>query len=147
MRTTIIIALFLVLTGNVPVANSQEVSQDEVIVAGDNILSTEETTMVGDPTSEGGDVANIINPDGSLEGKVQVKDTGDGFAEVYRSGQMVERDELMEVEDCKVASGMIGRVRICGDATTLSLVGRPDFNCPKGAGNMTEACALIETPL
>lgn len=160
MRLTIALSVFLavvflavagiVSTGYcqgsaMPGDETTSVSTDAVIEPGDDIVGTAETTMLGDPTSEGGDAANVINPGGSVEGKVQVLNENDGFVEIFRSGIVVERIPLIPMADgCFEARGTIGKVKVCGSTTTLSLVGRPDFNCAPGSGNLSEACEIVE---
>ena len=124
--------------------DSQVVIPEQILEPGDPYVETSETTIQGESTADGSDFANVINPSEVANGKVQVKHDPEGYAEVYRSGALVERIPLVQTSDpnCLSALGQIGEVTICGSETTLKLLGRPEYRCPAGSNGMTEACAV-----
>ncbi|NMC63204.1 MAG: hypothetical protein GYA55_08540 [SAR324 cluster bacterium] len=122
----------------------QAVNTDAIIEPGDSDVLTDEPTIQGDSNAEGGAVANVINPDASSEGQIRIRLDSEGYAEIHRSGSLVERMELVLLEDgtCKQALGQIGKVMVCGDDITVSLLGRPDFKCAKTSGEYSEPCVV-----
>ena len=127
-------------------ARAQEqmvVPPEEILEPGDPYVETSETTILGEPTSDGSDPANVINPNESNNGKVQVKMDPEGYIEVYRSGALVERIPQVQLDSgCISGLGQIGEVSVCGDQTKLRLLGRPEYNCPAGLNGVTEPCGV-----
>jgi hypothetical protein len=96
---------------------------------------------------ESGDVANVINPESNPdeEGIVRVVKDSDEYAEVIRSGALVERVSLVNEDECHIGVGQIGTVRFCDGEATLSLDGRPAFICPISAvSNSFGPCVVNE---
>lgn len=134
---------FAIVCSVVPLASNcsaEDPSENEVIINDDDVTSAD-TTVQGETSSDGGDAVNVVNP-GSTTGdaKVEVRVDAEGYADVMRANALVERMILVEDGSCQQGNGQIGSVRICGSSATLSLLGRPQFSCPDQSGGVFGPC-------
>lgn len=124
----------------VPTSRADSPSENEVIVA-DSDSASDDTTVRGETSSDGGDAANVENPGvTSGDAKVEVRIDPEGYADIMRANALVERIILLDDSGCQQGNGQIGQVRVCGSSATLSLIGRPALTCPDASSGVFGPC-------
>lgn len=111
------------------------------VILNDDDPQSEGTTAGGEPTSDGGDAANVINPSESSNGKVELEKEAE-YVNIKRSGVLVERVPLMSSGDCEEGLGQVGKVMFCSSGATLRLMGRPTYTCPSQSSSLYGPCEV-----
>ncbi len=97
--------------------------------------------MVGETSGDGGDAANVMNPNpANGDATVEVRLDPEGYIDVVRANELVERMITTDEDGCHQATGQIGQVSICNGSATPSLTGRPQLSCPDKSGGAFGPC-------
>lgn len=143
MKTKTLSVILIILLFAVPVSSIAQDGGDAIpeVILNDDDPQTEGTTAGGEPTSDGGDAANVINPSESSNGKVELEKEGE-YVNIKRSGVLVERVPLLSNESCEEGLGQVGKVMFCSSGVTLQLMGRPTYHCPAQSSTLYGPCAV-----